>query len=197
MTTLSLPRFRPGAAVALTGIAAYQRWFSKRKGFSCAHRVLHGGPGCSGYAKERIREVGLWKAIPDIRQRFAACGDAADTLHIQRQSSMTPEQRARARASGRRSASGCADGPMECLESLPGASCCMPASRRRSRRRDDAADIGAEGSWCCIENAPLVGRCFGASRGRSAGSAADNSCDCGDLHGCDGCGDCAGGCSPG
>ena len=63
-----------GAALAV--IAAYQRWLSPRKGFACAHRVRHGGTGCSGYAKQAIRARGL-RAWPDIRARFAACRAAA------------------------------------------------------------------------------------------------------------------------
>lgn len=195
-TTLSLPRFRPSAWAALSGIYAYQRWLSPRKGYRCAHGVLHGGPGCSGYAKERIAEVGLWKAIPDIRQRFADCGAAADTIVQQRRSSMSDEQRARARASGRRASTGCCDGPTACFESLPFASCCLPGTRRRRRQQDDdAAIMGVESTSCCLENAPLVGRCCSSARGRSASNTLEHGTDCGDL-GCDGIGDCAG-CAPG
>lgn len=58
---------------ALGLIWAYQNFISPYKGFSCAHRVVHGGAGCSGYAKERIRESGLLAAIPDIRERLQDC----------------------------------------------------------------------------------------------------------------------------
>ena len=67
---------RPLASALLLGIAAYQRWLSPRKGFACAHRVRHGGTGCSDYAKQAIRAQGL-RACLDIRSRFAACRAAA------------------------------------------------------------------------------------------------------------------------
>lgn len=61
---------------ALLGIHAYQRWLSPRKGYRCAYSVLHGGTGCSGYAKAAIRERGLLAAIPLVRARFADCRTA-------------------------------------------------------------------------------------------------------------------------
>lgn len=66
--------------LSLAMIGGYQKWISPRKGFSCAHRVAYGGTGCSGYAKHRIAEVGLFPAIGDIRERFRACARAADEL---------------------------------------------------------------------------------------------------------------------
>lgn len=66
--------------VALGGIWAYQRYLSPRKGFRCAHSVLHGGTGCSGFAKFAIRDHGIWRALPLIRARFAECGQAHATL---------------------------------------------------------------------------------------------------------------------
>ncbi len=69
---------------ALGLIAVYQRWISPRKGFRCAHSVLHGGPGCSGFAKETIRDVGLWRAIKMIRRRFKDCHTAMVTLAAQK-----------------------------------------------------------------------------------------------------------------
>lgn len=66
---------------ALGLIFVYQRWISPRKGFRCAHSVLHGGPGCSGFAKEAIRDVGFWKAVRVIRQRFRDCHAAMLVLN--------------------------------------------------------------------------------------------------------------------
>ena len=65
---------------ALIGIAGYQRWLSPRKGYACAYRMVHGGTGCSGHAKAAIRDHGLWAALPLIRARLAACGEAAALL---------------------------------------------------------------------------------------------------------------------
>ena len=58
-------------------ISFYQRYISPHKGFRCAHRVYHGGQSCSGYAKTVVQQHGLGAAIPLIRQRFSACGQAA------------------------------------------------------------------------------------------------------------------------
>ena len=58
---------------ALGGIWIYQQFISPRKGFRCAHAVLHGDTGCSGFAKQAIREKGFWPAVPLIRARFRAC----------------------------------------------------------------------------------------------------------------------------
>lgn len=66
--------------LALGAIWGYQRYLSPYKGFRCAHSVLHGDTGCSGYAKHAIRDHGLWGAVPAIRQRFRDCKDASLTL---------------------------------------------------------------------------------------------------------------------
>jgi uncharacterized protein len=66
--------------LALSAIGGYQRHLSPRKGYACAHRVAHGGTGCSGYAKQAIATQGLLRAIPLIRARFSACRDAAKEL---------------------------------------------------------------------------------------------------------------------
>lgn len=58
---------------ALGAIWVYQQYVSPHKGFRCAHAIQHGGTGCSGYAKFAIREHGLWRAIPYIRQRLRDC----------------------------------------------------------------------------------------------------------------------------
>jgi uncharacterized protein len=69
--------------LALAAIGGYQRHLSPRKGYGCAFRIAQGGTGCSGYAKAAIAEHGVVRAIPLIRQRFAACRDAAEELQEQ------------------------------------------------------------------------------------------------------------------
>lgn len=66
--------------LALGAIWGYQQFLSPYKGFRCAHSVLHGGTGCSGYAKHAIRDHGLWAAVPAIRQRFRDCREASLAL---------------------------------------------------------------------------------------------------------------------
>ena len=67
--------------LSLAAIGGYQRHLSPRKGYACAHRIAHGGTGCSGFAKQAIRCAGFVTALPLIRARFAACRDAAKELH--------------------------------------------------------------------------------------------------------------------
>jgi uncharacterized protein len=70
--------------LALAAIGGYQRHLSPIKGYGCAYRIAHGGPGCSGFAKGAIAEAGLIRALPAIRRRFAACRDAAEELQEDR-----------------------------------------------------------------------------------------------------------------
>lgn len=62
-------------------IAGYQRWISPVKGYRCAHAVLHGGPGCSGFAQQAIRAHGLWRGLALLRERFRHCRQAMLTLN--------------------------------------------------------------------------------------------------------------------
>ena len=68
------------STLAVTLIRAYQVHLSPRKGYGYAYRLLHGGTGCSGFAKLAIADRGLIRALPDIRQRFKACKAAALNL---------------------------------------------------------------------------------------------------------------------
>ncbi|MEO0864779.1 MAG: membrane protein insertion efficiency factor YidD [Pseudomonadota bacterium] len=83
--------------VALGGIWAYQRYLSPRKGYACAHRVAHGGTGCSGYAKQLIRDRGLIAALPGIRARFAACKRTAQQMHADREEQQDKDRRRKRR----------------------------------------------------------------------------------------------------
>lgn len=72
--------------VTMLGVAAikvidmYQQHLSSRKGFVCAHHVLHHGPTCSGFAKIAIREHGLAQGLWLLIGRAKACGAAARQL---------------------------------------------------------------------------------------------------------------------
>jgi putative component of membrane protein insertase Oxa1/YidC/SpoIIIJ protein YidD len=83
--------------VSLGLINAYQRYLSPYKGFSCAHRVLHGGLSCSSYAKTAIAQHNLATALPLIRQRLRDCTTAAQMLPLTpqpwTQSSQEPNQK--------------------------------------------------------------------------------------------------------
>lgn len=70
----------PASTLALGAIALYQRHLSPRKGFSCAKRVLDGGPSCSAAVASAIRSHGLLRALPLIVGRFRACATAASGI---------------------------------------------------------------------------------------------------------------------
>lgn len=61
-------------------IAGYQRRVSPRKGWSCAHRVAHGGPSCSAAVRELVARRGVVRAVRPTVARFVACGQAAALL---------------------------------------------------------------------------------------------------------------------
>ncbi len=75
----------PLDGLAVAAIAGYQRYISPRKGFVCAHRVLHGGESCSEFLKQVTRTEGFWKAIQSLRPRFRACRAAGKWLRAARQ----------------------------------------------------------------------------------------------------------------
>ena len=84
MSSSSIRRFCwPSYAVARL-ITAYQNYLSPFKGFSCAHRVLHGTESCSQYVKRTILERGLSDAWPNSRQRFRDCRSAYLTIMASR-----------------------------------------------------------------------------------------------------------------
>jgi putative component of membrane protein insertase Oxa1/YidC/SpoIIIJ protein YidD len=73
--------FEPVARkIAIDSIATYQKYISPRKGFACAHRMLHGGESCSMHIKHLLLEESLISAIEMSRQRFKACIAASQTL---------------------------------------------------------------------------------------------------------------------
>ena len=66
--------------VWLAFIGVYQRFISPFKGFKCAHNALHRSGSCSNAVKHLINQKGLWKALPDIRNRFRECTNAYQVL---------------------------------------------------------------------------------------------------------------------
>lgn len=68
--------------LAIRAIAGYQQHLSPLKGFSCAHRLLHGGVSCSQYTKQIIAQEGLAAAIHKSRQRFQECKQANQILRM-------------------------------------------------------------------------------------------------------------------
>jgi len=68
--------------LAIRAIAGYQKHLSPLKGFSCAHRLLHGGVSCSQYTKQVIAQEGLATALHKSRQRFQECKQANQILRM-------------------------------------------------------------------------------------------------------------------
>jgi putative component of membrane protein insertase Oxa1/YidC/SpoIIIJ protein YidD len=62
---------------AIASLNAYQKHLSPHKGFSCPHRLLHGGESCSDYVKRLLMNQNLKSAIQMAPQRFKACKIAA------------------------------------------------------------------------------------------------------------------------
>ena len=61
-------------------IYLYQSKVSPHKGFTCAHRGLHGGDSCSEYAKKQLIEHGVFTCLKATKKRFKECRDAAGTI---------------------------------------------------------------------------------------------------------------------
>jgi putative component of membrane protein insertase Oxa1/YidC/SpoIIIJ protein YidD len=72
---------------AIFSINAYKKHISPRKGFSCPHRLLHGGPSCSDYVKELFLHQDLVKVMGMTKQRFENCAKASQELQNLKSSS--------------------------------------------------------------------------------------------------------------
>lgn len=70
----------PPGRVVDRAIATYQRRISPRKGWQCAHGVLHGGQTCSGAVRDVLARRGLVRGAVPTALRFLACYQAARVL---------------------------------------------------------------------------------------------------------------------
>lgn len=68
---------------AASAISFYQHRISPFKGFSCAHRVLHGGDSCSQFVKDLVVEIGPYAAVAPARVRLASCRGANEALQAE------------------------------------------------------------------------------------------------------------------
>lgn len=89
----------------LFAIRLYQVHLSPRKGFSCAHAAVHGGPSCSSAVAQIIASHGVWHGRRPIEQRFIDCRSAAQVIARQ------PPNRSRGALDCDFGLSGCIDGP--------------------------------------------------------------------------------------
>ncbi len=128
------------ARAALGSIWIYQTWISPYKGFRCAHSVLHGGSGCSGYAKSVIRNHGFFRAIPMVKQRFRACRVAYFTLRHDANAANQPAKKKKSDSCGKQLRDGCCDAAI--FEGCDaGLSCFGRAATRPAKGCDADCDI--------------------------------------------------------
>ena len=118
---------------AASAITFYQRRLSPFKGFSCAHKVLHGGDSCSQFVKGLILELGPHEAMVAPRVRLASCWEAKEALRTDAFWSNTHREGRRRRGSRRRRWFGRGDDledASDALEDFPDgdASGCEPGS---------------------------------------------------------------------
>jgi putative component of membrane protein insertase Oxa1/YidC/SpoIIIJ protein YidD len=62
--------------IAISLIGGYQQHLSPRKGYSCAHRVVHGGYSCSEYVKNVLADKSLFETTLLAKRRFKECSIA-------------------------------------------------------------------------------------------------------------------------
>lgn len=72
---------------ALWSIDTYQKHISPKKGFSCPHRLLHGGLSCSDQVRELLLHQDLSNAIGLTKKRFHDCAKASQELYRSESSS--------------------------------------------------------------------------------------------------------------
>lgn len=63
-------------SVTIAIIGVYQRHLSPKKGYSCAHRIVHSGDSCSEYLKNVLADKSLFESTLLARQRFRECNIA-------------------------------------------------------------------------------------------------------------------------
>jgi putative component of membrane protein insertase Oxa1/YidC/SpoIIIJ protein YidD len=66
-----------GIFCAVSCINGYQRYLSKSKGYTCAHRALHKGDSCSEAVKKMVQAQGPVRCLGNVKGRFRACAAAA------------------------------------------------------------------------------------------------------------------------
>ncbi|MBW4687442.1 MAG: membrane protein insertion efficiency factor YidD [Komarekiella atlantica HA4396-MV6] len=80
---MEIVSFEPLAkTMVINSIATYQKYISPVKGFSCPHRLLHGGDSCSNYVKRMLSEQKFHEAVQSSIQRFKDCAASSKTLTI-------------------------------------------------------------------------------------------------------------------
>jgi putative component of membrane protein insertase Oxa1/YidC/SpoIIIJ protein YidD len=153
-------------AVALIG--GYKRYLSPRKGFACAHRVLHGGASCSQHVKQVIAAGGLLAGLRALRPRLRACRVAAMILRERH---------------SRRSLSAADSRAFD--EELDGA---PEESAPKARREAPSMEWCGQGLQGCCSGPDLSHCCQGLDLSGCDLAAMDGGCVDGSALDCGGCG---------
>jgi putative component of membrane protein insertase Oxa1/YidC/SpoIIIJ protein YidD len=66
--------------IAIKAIRLYQQYLSPRKGYCCAHNVLHQNGSCSSWAIEVIETKGALAMVSQFGSRMAECNEASKVL---------------------------------------------------------------------------------------------------------------------
>jgi len=66
---------------AIISIKLYQKYISPHKGYCCAYKVHHDDMSCSEYAKLTIEEVGIFRSVSKILNRFRECKVASNYIN--------------------------------------------------------------------------------------------------------------------
>lgn len=149
----------PFDRLALAALATYQRHLSPRKGYCCAHRVVHGGLSCSAFARQAITRDGLWPALAAIHNRLRACRAAARHLTTRRDRDEKRKKR------GCEAMPDCL--PDACPDSCDGGSCLPDACVRPGVRTNRAATVGNQRRTTSFNDR------LNSTRGRSGSTVTD------------------------
>jgi putative component of membrane protein insertase Oxa1/YidC/SpoIIIJ protein YidD len=150
-------------------ISLYQRHVSPRKGFRCAHRVLHRGESCSQYIRRIVLERGIAAAAGAARERFRDCREARNVLRAAQSDGADDSTDDEGSRNDQRIPRACG------LAILPFESCCAAGAAFGGKKADAGADAADAGADAAGAGADAVGAAADASG--SAGEGVCGGCD--------------------
>jgi putative component of membrane protein insertase Oxa1/YidC/SpoIIIJ protein YidD len=122
-------------------IRDYQRYISPHKGFSCAHRKLHGEASCSGYFRESVANEGLSKSLQLFPDRLAECKEAYLILQSQKLASQKEDpKKAKSKKEKTKEASSTEKHDCNCEDAIDAIDCCDSLTSNNSLNCDTNGD---------------------------------------------------------